>query len=32
MRWYTDVIRRYWDFDGRTDRPEFWWSALNPKP
>ena len=28
MHWYTDVIRRYTDFDGRADRPEFWWFAL----
>ena len=28
MHWYTDVIRRYADFDGRADRPEFWWFAL----
>jgi uncharacterized membrane protein YhaH (DUF805 family) len=28
VHWYTDVIRRYADFDGRSDRPEFWWFAL----
>ena len=28
MHWYTDVIRRYTDFDGRSDRPEFWWFGL----
>jgi uncharacterized membrane protein YhaH (DUF805 family) len=28
VHWYTDVIRRYTDFDGRADRPEFWWFAL----
>lgn len=28
MHWYTDVLRRYTDFDGRADRPEFWWFAL----
>ena len=28
MHWYTDVIRRYTVFDGRSDRPEFWWFAL----
>lgn len=28
MHWYTDVIRRYADFDGRSARPEFWWFAL----
>ncbi len=28
MHWYTDVIRRYTDFDGRAGRPEFWWFAL----
>ena len=28
MHWYTDVIRRYTDFDGRADRPEFRWFAL----
>jgi uncharacterized membrane protein YhaH (DUF805 family) len=28
MHWYTDVIRRYADFDGRAARPEFWWFAL----
>ncbi len=28
MHWYTDVIRRYTDFDGRADRPEFWWFGL----
>ena len=28
MHWYTDVLRRYTDFGGRADRPEFWWFAL----
>jgi uncharacterized membrane protein YhaH (DUF805 family) len=28
VHWYTDVIRRYADFDGRSGRPEFWWFAL----
>lgn len=28
MHWYTDVIRRYADFDGRAGRPEFWWFQL----
>ena len=28
MHWYTDVIRRYIDFGGRADRPEFWWFGL----
>jgi uncharacterized membrane protein YhaH (DUF805 family) len=28
VHWYTDVIRRYTEFDGRSDRPEFWWFAL----
>lgn len=28
MHWYTDVIRRYAEFDGRSGRPEFWWFAL----
>ena len=28
VHWYTDVIRRYTDFDGRSDRPEFWWFSL----
>jgi uncharacterized membrane protein YhaH (DUF805 family) len=28
VHWYTDVLRRYTDFDGRSDRPEFWWFAL----
>lgn len=28
MQWYTDVIRRYTDFDGRSDRPEVWWFGL----
>jgi uncharacterized membrane protein YhaH (DUF805 family) len=28
VHWYTDVIRRYTDFDGRSDRPEFWWFGL----
>ena len=28
MHWYIDVIRRYTDFDGRADRPEFWWFGL----
>ena len=28
MHWYTDVIRRYTEFDGRSDRPEFWWFGL----
>lgn len=28
MHWYTDVIRRYADFGGRSGRPEFWWFAL----
>jgi uncharacterized membrane protein YhaH (DUF805 family) len=28
VHWYTDVIRRYADFDGRAGRPEFWWFAL----
>ena len=28
MHWYTDVIRRYTDFGGRADRPEFWWFGL----
>jgi len=28
MHWYTDVIHRYTDVDGRADRPEFWWFAL----
>jgi hypothetical protein len=28
VHWYADVIRRYTDFDGRADRPEFWWFAL----
>jgi len=28
VHWYTDVIRRYADFDGRSDRPEFWWFGL----
>jgi uncharacterized membrane protein YhaH (DUF805 family) len=28
VHWYTDVIRRYTDFDGRADRPEFWWFSL----
>jgi uncharacterized membrane protein YhaH (DUF805 family) len=28
MHWYTDVIRRYADFDGRSGRPEFWWYQL----
>ncbi len=28
MHWYTDVLRRYTDFVGRSDRPEFWWFGL----
>jgi uncharacterized membrane protein YhaH (DUF805 family) len=28
VHWYTDVLRRYTDFDGRSDRPEFWWFGL----
>jgi uncharacterized membrane protein YhaH (DUF805 family) len=28
VHWYTDVIRRYTEFDGRSDRPEFWWFGL----
>ena len=28
MHWYTEVIRRYADFDGRSGRPEFWWFTL----
>lgn len=28
MHWYTDVIRRYAEFDGRSGRPEFWWFTL----
>jgi uncharacterized membrane protein YhaH (DUF805 family) len=28
VHWYTDVLRRYADFDGRSDRPEFWWFGL----
>lgn len=28
MHWYTDVLRRYTDFHGRSDRPEFWWFGL----
>jgi uncharacterized membrane protein YhaH (DUF805 family) len=28
MHWYSDVIRRYADFDGRAGRPEFWWLAV----
>jgi uncharacterized membrane protein YhaH (DUF805 family) len=28
VHWYTDVIRRYADFDWRSDRPEFWWFGL----
>jgi uncharacterized membrane protein YhaH (DUF805 family) len=28
---YTDVIRRYTDFDGRADRPGFrWFGLINP--
>ena len=32
MHWYTDVIRRYADFDGRAGRPEFWWFQLTTSP
>lgn len=28
MHWYLDVIRRYADFNGRANRPEFWWYQL----
>ncbi len=28
VHWYTDVLRRYAEFAGRSDRPEFWWFAL----
>jgi uncharacterized membrane protein YhaH (DUF805 family) len=28
VHWYTDVIRRYAEFDGRSGRPEFWWFML----
>jgi uncharacterized membrane protein YhaH (DUF805 family) len=28
VHWYTDVIRRYTEFDGRSDRPESWWFGL----
>lgn len=27
-RWYISVLRRYWDFDGRATRKEFWMFIL----
>lgn len=28
MHYYFDVLKRYWDFDGRTARKEFWMFIL----
>jgi uncharacterized membrane protein YhaH (DUF805 family) len=28
-QWYPTVLRRYAVFDGRADRPEFWWFQLD---
>ena len=28
MHWYTDVIKKYAVFDGRANRPEYWWFTL----
>ncbi len=28
MHWYTDVIKKYTVFHGRSGRPEFWWFTL----
>ena len=28
MHYYFDVLKRYWDFNGRTARKEFWMFAL----
>ncbi len=28
MHWYTDVLKKYAVFDGRSGRPEFWWFTL----
>ncbi|MFD7032715.1 DUF805 domain-containing protein [Streptomyces sp. NPDC059917] len=28
MHWYTDVLRRYIDFDGRSRRQEYWMFVL----
>lgn len=28
LHWYTDVIKQYAVFDGRANRPEYWWFTL----